>query len=947
MVNGDVGALWEREAECAAIADVLKEAMQGQGGMLLVQGPAGIGKSRLLAEARAQAGEANAGVAAARASELERDFAFGVVRQLFEPLLTGSNINDTGLWAGPASSARLVFQSAGQLVGSAGDFAVLHGLYWLTANICQDRPMLLAIDDLQWCDAPSLRFLAYLLPRLDDLPLLLTCAVRTGEPATDERLLARLATDSAVDLLQPGPLSEKAGACLLAQIMEGPPEEAFAAACHTATGGNPLLLHTLARTLADQHLGPTVANTDRITEIGSHAVARVTAARLARLPETTRTLAHAVAVLGDHTDLVTSATLARQDTTTALGSVTKLERAEILRAKDTSGTLRLSFVHPLVREAVYDILDMSERARWHHAAARLLAAADADPEQVAAHLLRVPPGSDPDTTATLSAAAAVAIARGAPGNAHTYLHRALTERLPAGRRQELLFAAGQAAMPVDLEVAVDHLQQIDASMLPVHQQVQVALMLGMGLFYTLRGADATALLSDALDRVPEPETDLRRRLQALILGLLIVDVGREKDIAQLHGWWDLPPDDSIGGRMLDCVIAFHDMKACVRSAVERARRGLADGVLIEEANGETSTADGWVVLLTADTPEAKEVLDHAVTHARQHGSLRDLAPALAFRALVWQRAGYLSEAEADASASCRMVEASNFDIGRPWVGPYLADILIDQGRLAEAADALNWIGLPEPLPEWGPFYLALETQARLRRLQGQPTEALNDALASGRYWTAAGGANPAFIAWRSEAALCLHHLGNGDEARDYVVEELRLAKQWGAPRSVGHALRVLGLVSEGPDGLDHLKQATDILRPHPACRLEYTKALAETGAALRRAGHRHDARTFLREALDLATQSGATPLADFVGTELAAAGGRPRRTTLNGPRALTPSEHRIATLAAAGATNRQIAQQLYVTPKTVEVHLSAVYRKLDITTRTHLANALTRSPSHA
>ncbi|MGW3137759.1 AAA family ATPase [Streptomyces sp. NPDC001139] len=195
--------LWEREAEAASIAVAVKGAEHGAGSLLLVEGSVGIGKTRLLAEARAQAAEAGMSACRARASELERDFAFGVVRQLFEPLLTAMTdpARQEELWQGPASRAREVFApGTGAEAGTVGDFAVLHGLYWLTANACQHRPLVLLVDDLQWCDAPSLRYLAYLLPRIPDLGVLVATALRTGEPAIDERLLQRAGRGS------PGPV---------------------------------------------------------------------------------------------------------------------------------------------------------------------------------------------------------------------------------------------------------------------------------------------------------------------------------------------------------------------------------------------------------------------------------------------------------------------------------------------------------------------------------------------------------------------------------------------------------------------------------------------------------------------------------------------------------------------------------------------------------------------
>lgn len=150
---------------------------------------------------------------------------------------------------------------------------------------------------------------------------------------------------------------------------------------------------------------------------------------------------------------------------------------------------------------------------------------------------------------------------------------------------------------------------------------------------------------------------------------------------------------------------------------------------------------------------------------------------------------------------------------------------------------------------------------------------------------------------------------------------------------------VSGLISPEQDRLELFEKAVEVLKESPAY-LEYAKALVDLGAALRKAGHRNDARPPLRHALDLATRCGAVTLADRASAELVTAGARRRRTALTGPGALTPSERRVADLAANGQTNRQIAQTLFVTPKTVEVHLSNCYRKLSVTSRVQLPGAL-------
>jgi DNA-binding CsgD family transcriptional regulator len=199
--------------------------------------------------------------------------------------------------------------------------------------------------------------------------------------------------------------------------------------------------------------------------------------------------------------------------------------------------------------------------------------------------------------------------------------------------------------------------------------------------------------------------------------------------------------------------------------------------------------------------------------------------------------------------------------------------------------------------------------------------------------------NPALLPWRSHAAAALHTLGREREARERATEELELALRWGAPLPIGRALRTLGLVEAGAGAERRLREAADVLAPSPA-RLEYAKVLVDLGAALRRRNERRAAQALLKQGVELAHDCYASALATRANDELAATGARPRKLLLTGLSSLTASERRVAQLAAEELSNKEIAQALFVTVKTIEVHLSNVYRKLEISSRRQLAAAL-------
>src|SRR3954453_3308186 len=299
------GTLLERDGELASLEGLIDGAAGGHASLALVEGPAGIGKTTLMTEARRRAGEAGMRTLAARGSELERQFPFGVVRQLFEPLLIDPEQRKLAL-SGSAATAAAVFEAPGggdgELSGD-GSFAVLHGLYWLTVNLSSQGPLRLAVDDLHWCDRPSLRFLAYLARRLEGLPALVACSLRPAEPGADVALLGELAGDPMSVRLYPSALSPEGVTEVVRARLGDQADKAFAAACHVATGGNPLLLLGLLKSVGAEGMTPDAANAETVKEVGPRAVSRAVIVRLARLPEDAVAVARALAVLGDGAEL--------------------------------------------------------------------------------------------------------------------------------------------------------------------------------------------------------------------------------------------------------------------------------------------------------------------------------------------------------------------------------------------------------------------------------------------------------------------------------------------------------------------------------------------------------------------------------------------------------------------------------------------------------------------
>jgi predicted ATPase len=273
-----VSELLERDPELQVIDEALDAARRGDGRLVLVEAPAGLGKSSLLDAARRRARARGFEVLGGRGRELERDFPFGVARQLFE----------ARLHAAPGDERRRLLQGSAGLAaellgveaprgaerpGEGSPYPLLHGMHWLAANLSERAPLLLVVDDAHWADELSLRFIAYLAARLEDLPIVAVVGLRPGEGGTDAALLAQLAAEPATRTLRPRPLSEPATERLVALRAPGA-EPAFAAACHRATGGNPFLLGELLTALERDGVAPVAPSVERVREIGPQPVSR-------------------------------------------------------------------------------------------------------------------------------------------------------------------------------------------------------------------------------------------------------------------------------------------------------------------------------------------------------------------------------------------------------------------------------------------------------------------------------------------------------------------------------------------------------------------------------------------------------------------------------------------------------------------------------------------------
>lgn len=930
--------LQERERELAELDAALKEVGGGRGCAVAIEGRAGLGKTQLLAEARAAGADAGFAVLTARATDLERDFPFALVRQLFESPLAALIGDEREVLLEGASAARGVLGLDSTDHKAHDSFAVLHGLYWVTVALAYKKPLLLAIDDAHFADSASLDYLSFLMPRLEELPVLLVVTARTHEPDPSDGL-RRVLTDASVRHLALAPLSAAAATALLAQELGLEPEPTFATACYEVSGGNPFLVCELGRTLMEQDIEPAAEQVETVRKLAPERVARMVLMRVARLPPEARALARSLSVLGDGSDLRLVAELANLDPDEARRVADELRDSAIF---DVGAPLR--FIHPLVLNTIYADMAVGEREAAHSQAASLLRSRNANPERVATQLLAGEARGERATVETLLEAGERALVTGAPRSAIVYLIRALREPPPTELRATLLstlltagFRAADHSVLAEIETDVFAELERDPSL-----RSQWAVKLTMSMALGGRFEEAASVLKEAVEvAVAEGDVERAFQLEAQLstIALLVPSV----PAVNLARFADEIDPDSPSGRLAAAMeVRSAVVAGTARDAADAAKRALGNnGIIFAEEPELVASSVAVMALVAADEMDAaRHGAERALAIARERDGTPDLVRGWFLSGFVAWGYGNLSTAEADVRQAIDLARLAGIVPAVVMYTPALMEILIERDELLAAEAELQATGMATgPIPENAMFSLLLLIRGHLRFEQGEFQKAVDDfAMLSTLAERMGLGPGPTASA-SPFAARALIAIGEHAQARELADSMMVHARRWGTPATVAHALRAVAAARGGAEGIELLEKAVAMLAGSPR-RLERAHALVELGAALRSDRRRVESRAPLREALQLARQCGAARLAKRAHDELQASGETVRRYTEIGVESLTPSERRVAELAGSGMTNRQIAQLLFVTVKTVEAHLSAAYDKLDISSRRQLAVAL-------
>ncbi len=903
--------LLERGPEIALVTRVLERARAGEGRRLLIAGPPGIGKSSLLDIASALATERGMGLLRGEGFEEASGLAFAVTDQLL------GEVPSRGAPGGPEGDPQATAARLAQHV----------------LELASAQPLLLAVDDAQWADGPTLRWLATLATRLPGAAILLALAVRSGTSAPDVAAWRRLVDPRRAAVLRPAPLSDGAAATLLGGRLGREPGADVVNACQREARGNPFLLGVLGDAIHQAGAGDRPGPSQWMAELGSRALAETVAVRLGALTEDARLLVEAAAVTGDIGGPGPLSEVAGLDESRAVDAAAELAACDLVRQAAS-----LEFTHPLVREAIRARVPAARREHLLRSAVQALAAAG-HLESAATRLLDLPPTGDAGAVQLLTGAASLASARGAPEVAAELLRRSLAESPPEEQLPVIQSALARALLAVADPAALEALREWLVLAHSPAERVAAARALAMGLIYAMRIREACGVLERASAEVRATDPGLSEELDAEMLRVMLFDPAlQEARVARLNRLPQGRAASEVAYRMglVELAIERHGVCAPAVEAAGLVERALAGGVLMSRAPAAYASALSLLIQL-GRTAIARTHLRDGIGVARARGDVVELAVRLSLLAEAHRREGDLVGAEADARTALDLT--ADLPVGPPFMAATLLEALVDRGEVSAAEIELRRLKLTGELPDVLTRGLLLYARARVRVGAGALRLGLEDLLLAGADVKRFRSDTPAAFPWRGAAAEVLLDLGEHARALTLSDEQLRMAEDIGSPEVLGPALRVRGKVVSGKEGRSLLERAVELLE-RSAARLEHAKAVADLATSTRQESTERT-RELLGVALARAEELGAEGLSARARDELVDTGARPRRSA-RGRAALTPSERRIGDLAAQGLSNREIAETLVLATKTVETHLGSAYRKLGIRSRAELAPALRR-----
>jgi DNA-binding CsgD family transcriptional regulator/tetratricopeptide (TPR) repeat protein len=933
----------EREAELQALEGAAASVLAGEGRLVVVTAEAGLGKTRLLEAATRLAGERGFDTAYARAGELESELGWGVAVDLFDQLLGPlPGAQRAELLGGRATPARSVLDGAHnepQGTRSPNVAEVISAMTLLVRRLTEQRPIAVAVDDVHWSDISSLRWLASMAARLGSVRALFVIGFRPIEPGAPIDLLADL--ESAADVvLKPRPLSLGATSGLVSTSLEVADARSVHEAVHDVTSGNPFLIDELLH-----HLNGRVVSAEAVLRARPERLRSRVLPRVRRLGSAATAVSEAVAVLGVNAGLAEAAAVAQVSIAEAVQAVEQLTAAGIL-----SDGLPLNYAHPLLSAVVNEGLSAARADMLHRRAADVLLKKD-DPDQSAVHLLASQPVGQGWAADVLADAGRRSLARAAPESAAAFYARALAEHAPSVPTHPLHLGRARALLMSGRDDGFAAFREAIAAVPDSRERAVLALEMGDALSIVDRQDEAFHAYDSSIAAIDGHDEALRIHLLAHRALASMATRGQQErtatSVAAAVEATERSPELATRAALVLPALVATMTAAPAADCIVLLERALAAEAYGERPALEWSAELGWLMASLAWSDafdHAEPFLDAVIARAACRAALVDLAVAAIWRAYGRLRLGRLADAEADVITSARIYRDID-EADHSLVTAVHVDVLVARGRFDQAEQLLEQPRVNSDEDDM--VHLALvDARARMRLAQGRLADAQRDLEVLAAAARDTGFDCPAAAPWRSGLAIVLRHQGEVDRARAVVTDDVERCRAFGAPRALGLALLGAGAVERGDAGLPALREAVDVLAGSPA-RLEYARALAALGSRLRRVGQRVEARDILHEALHVACECSADALVAQARAELKVLGARPRRGWQSGESSLTAAEHRVATLAAAGATNGEIAREFVVTLRTVETHLTSIYRKLDIPGRSGLVAALGRNASHA